>query len=163
MSEGIYKCLGIAYAEINEGDLDMLVNVLEKIYYYTTQKVYSKEEIELISNRLNIDCFSSFAWAKSTDNFKIVCAGISILRIKESKVGNVSAINTLNKIGFIFGSNGGFEKIIHDDVLYSSVFKSIKSRFNLLLQNDFTFNEFKGVIYEFTNGSNEVNVLAITK
>ena len=162
MSGELYKCLGIVFNKYKEDQLELLLNILEKIYFYNNDKLYSKEEIEVISTRLNIDVNSSFVWTKQIEEYKIVCGGISILQVKESKYSNPNAIKDLKNIGFIFGSNAGIKDLIPDENLYQNVFKKIKMTYNLHLQDDFTFIELIGQVYEIVLNNKIDNKVAIT-
>ena len=148
MSCELYKCLGIAFDKYVEEKLELLLNILEKLYFYNSHKLYSIEEIEVISTRLKIDIISSFVWVKKNEEYKIVCGGITILQVKDSKYANLDAIKELKNIGFIFGSNAGIKDLIPDEILYPNVFKKIKGAYNLHLQDDFTFIELSGQVYE---------------
>lgn len=65
-----YKCLGILTNKYEDNEIEILLKVLEKLYYNKSNKIYSKIEIETISARLNINCFDCFLWVENSIQYK---------------------------------------------------------------------------------------------
>lgn len=141
-----YKCLGILPKKYEDKELEILIKVLEKIYFNMSNKLYSKAEIDLISDRLNIKCFDCFLWVENTIEIKWI-GTLNVLRVKSCNQKNQFALNTLREIGFFYG--GVLKNVeIPQEFQYKNVYDKIKSEFNLHLLDDFTHYDFAGVCYE---------------
>ena len=65
-----------------------------------SNKLYSKIEIDTISDRLNIKCFDCFFWVENTIQIKWI-GTLNVLRVKSCNQNNPYALNKLREIGFI--------------------------------------------------------------
>jgi hypothetical protein len=152
-----YKCLGILPNKYEDKDLETLINVLAKLDFNKSNKIYSRVEIDTISDRLNIKCFDCFLWVENKIECKLI--GVSyVLRVKSCIQNNPYALNKLREIGFIYG--GSIEDIqIPKEFQYKNVYDEIKSEYNLHLMNDFIHFGFSANCYELLkNNSVEIKI-----
>lgn len=141
-----FKCLGILPNKYEDKELEILLKVLEKLYYNKSNKLYSKFEIDTISDRLNIKCFDCFLWVGNTIQIKWV-GTLNVLRVKSCNQNNPYALNKLREIGFIYGGSiEGFQ--IPKEFQYINVYDEIKIQYNLHLKNDFKHFDFSANCYE---------------
>ena len=120
-----YKCLGILPKNYEDLELEILLKVLEKLYYNKSNKLYSKFEIDTISDRLNINCLDCFLWVENTIQIKWV-GTLNVLRVKSCNQNNPYALNRLREIGFIYG--GILQNIeIPHEFQYKNVYNKIKN------------------------------------
>jgi hypothetical protein len=149
-----YKCLGILPKQYEDEELELLIKVLEKLYFYKSNKTYSLADIDMISEHFNIKCFECFLWVEKTIQYKLH-ACINLLRFKSCKKNNPLALNRLKEIGFIYGSVL-FET--PQEFGYKNVYDKIKSEYNLHLGDDFTHYDFAGNYYEIIKDSIEIKI-----
>lgn len=64
VSESIYICEGINYLQVVEVNGENLDSVKEELFEYfkKANKVYSKSDIQLMTNKLEYDIWNSFIW-----------------------------------------------------------------------------------------------------
>jgi hypothetical protein len=140
-----YKCLGIKPEDSLIPKIEMLSNLYLKIGFFKVDKVYSESEIQMISDKLEIDAFNSFTWISNDLQYDLVVGGILVITIKEVISGCVEAQKFAHELGFIYGTE--FEELIPEAKQYKNCFKVVKERYNLHLGEDFNCTKFNAVIF----------------
>lgn len=143
-----YKCLGIKPDNNLIPKIEMLSEVFKKIGWLEVNKLYSDEEIQVISDRLGIDMFSSFVWV-SQDLEAKWGGDLNVTTINKSKNGNQAAEQKAIKMGFIFGTD--YEDLIPVEKQYRNCFEVIYEEFGENILTDFDFSEFHGRVYDITD------------
>lgn len=143
-----YKCLGIKPDNNLIPKIEMLSEVFKKIGWLEVNKLFSEEEIQMISDRLGIDMFSSFVWV--SEGLEAKWGGdLNVTTINKSKNGNQASEQKAIKMGFIYGTD--YEDLIPVEKQYRNCFEVIYEEFGEHILTDFDCSEFHGRVYDITD------------
>ncbi|MDD2984658.1 MAG: hypothetical protein PHQ74_14865 [Crocinitomicaceae bacterium] len=165
----LFEIDGVKLLKVNFNNIERYLSIFDNIK--TLNKVYTKEEIERITNLFSqskdanangtIDFWQSFSWSKADESktYHPLTSTLYVIKIRENSIIDADihnglteeklqmAYNYVRGLGFIFGNQ---IENMSNEIIFENIVEYLRSEFSVIFIRHFEYYDFLSTIQEYS-------------